>query len=127
MGRLVWVLAMADVLNPVEIEQHIRELVDRIARGVAVCDKLYREMQAAERDFDRAFIGHYMMADGAVKDRELQAKIQSMDERTAFEDAEAAYRHANNLHKALDSELRAYQSIGASVRTMYQNVGRGDP
>jgi hypothetical protein len=118
---------VADVLNPVEIEQHIRELVERIAKGVSYCDKCYRDMQAKERDYDRAFIGNYMVAEGAVKDRELQAKMQAMEERTAFEEAEAKYRHAAQLHKALDSELRAYQSIGASVRMMYGNVGRGEP
>lgn len=117
----------ADVLNPVEIETHMRQLVERIAKGIAVTNTLYREYQAAERAYDRAFIAAYMIAEGSVKDRELEAKMQAMEQRETLDNAEATYRHADKLHKALDSELRAYQSIGASVRTMYGNAGRGEP
>ena len=49
-----------------------------------------------------------------------------MDEREARDVAEIAYRHADKIHKALDSELRAWQSIGASVRQQYAVAGRGE-
>ena len=30
-------------LNPVQVEEHIRELVNRIAKGIQVCSKRYAE------------------------------------------------------------------------------------
>ena len=61
-----------------------------------------------------------------MADRESFAILHSMDEREARDVAEIAYRHADKIHKALDSELRAWQSIGASVRQMYAVAGRGE-
>jgi hypothetical protein len=40
-------------------------------------------------------------------------------ERGAAEVAEVAFRHAERTARALENELRATQSIGASVRAMY--------
>lgn len=61
-----------------------------------------------------------------MADRESFAILHSMDEREARDVAEIAYRHADKIHKALDSELRAWQSIGASVRQQYAVAGRGE-
>ena len=113
-------------LNPVQVEEHIRELVNRIARGIQVCSKRYAEFLDADRAFDREYAQAYLAAEGSIKDKEQTARIETMPAREERDIADAAYRHADRLAKALDLELRAYQSLGASVRQMYANAGRGE-
>lgn len=115
---------MTETLSPIAIETHIRELVNRIAKGISVCNQRYAEFMDADREFDRAFAGAYLSAEGSVKDREQRAKLETMDEREVRDVAEVAFKHADKLSKALGDELRAYQSIGASVRQAYANSGR---
>ena len=113
-------------LNPVEIEQAIRELVNRISKGIQFTSARYSEFLEADREFDRAFSRAYLDAEGSIKDREHTARLETMDERDARDVADAAYRHADKLSRALESELRALQSLGASVRMMYGVAGRGE-
>ena len=113
-------------LSPVQIEEHIRELVNRIAKGIQVCSQRYSEFLDADRLFDREYAQAYLAADGSIKDKEQTARLETMPAREERDVADAAYRHADRLAKALDLELRAYQSLGASVRQMYANAGRGE-
>lgn len=113
-------------LNPVEIESAIRELNTRIAKGVRVFSDRYSEFLEADRHFDREYAQAYLAADGSIKDKEQSAKIQTMPAREERDIAEVAYKHADRLAKALELELRAYQSIGASIRAMYGTAGRGE-
>lgn len=119
-------MVVTQPLDPVSIETHIRELVNRIAKGIRVCSDRYTAFQEADREFDRTFATEYLAADGSIKDKEQTAKLRAMDAREARDVAEAAHRHADRLAKALELELRAYQSIGASVRSMYAVAGRGE-
>lgn len=116
----------SEPLNPVDIEKHILGLTGRIAKGVSVCSKTHRAFSDADREFDVAYAHAYLEAEGSIKDKDMQAKIQTADLRKVRDVAEVAYKYADRLHKALDLELRAYQSIGASVRQMYGVAGRGE-
>ena len=113
-------------LNPVQIETAIRELVNRIAKGITVCSQRYAAFQEADRAFDREYATAYLQAEGSIKDKEMVAKLETMPAREERDIAEAAHRHADRLAKALELELRAYQSIGASIRSMYSVAGRGE-
>lgn len=113
-------------LNPVQIESAIRELVNRIAKGIQVCSTRYTAFLEADRHFDREYAGAYLAAEGSIKDKEMTAKLETMPAREERDIAEAAYKHADRLAKALELELRAYQSIGASIRSMYAVAGRGE-
>lgn len=113
-------------LNPVQIESAIRELVNRIAKGIQVCSTRYTAFLEADRHFDREYAGAYLTAEGSIKDKEMTAKLETMPAREERDIAEAAYKHADRLAKALELELRAYQSIGASIRSMYSVAGRGE-
>lgn len=117
---------VTEPVNPVLIENHIRELVTRIANGIRVCSDRYAAFQSADREFDRAFASAYLAAEGSIKDKEATAKLETMSEREARDVAEAAHRHADRLAKALELELRAWQSISASFRAMYGAAGRGE-
>ena len=113
-------------LNPVDIEQNIRTLSSRIAKGVGVVDEAYRAFLDSDRLFEAAYARAYLSADGPVEDRKQAARVKTMGEREARDVAEAAFKYADRRAKALELELRALQSIGASVRSMYAVAGRGE-
>lgn len=115
-----------DVLNPVDIENAIRGVADRIANSVKVCSDRYRDFLKADLEYDQAFARAYMTADGPAHEKKYAAELATSEERARRDVADAAYRHADRLAKALDSELRAYQSVGASVRAMYSVAGTGE-
>ncbi|HWH14409.1 MAG TPA: hypothetical protein VNT51_06660 [Miltoncostaeaceae bacterium] len=118
---------MSDVLNPVEVETAIRDLSGRISRGVRVVSDRYSEYLAAERAYDQAFARAYMSAEGAAHERKYAAELATVTEREQRDQADVLYRYADRTAKALENELRAMQSIGASVRAMYatpQGAGR---
>lgn len=113
-------------LNPVEVENLIRDISNRIAKGVKVVSDRYGIYLEADREYDRAYAAAYLSAEGSIKDREQKATLECMTQRQARDVAEVAYKHADRLAKALELELRAIQSIGASVRQMYAVAGRGE-
>ena len=117
---------MSEVLNPVDIENRIRDTSQRIAAGVGVCSSAYRTYMRLDAEYDRAFARAYMAYDGPSHAKRYAAELATEDERTARDDADGAYRHAKNLADALSEELRAWQSVGASVRAMYAVAGRGE-
>lgn len=113
-------------LNPVLIEQNILELTNRISKGIRVYSDRYADFLEKDREFDRAYARAYLEAEGSIKDKEKTAVLETFEARTARDVAEIAYKHANQLLKALDSELRAWQTLGASVRQQYAVAGRGE-
>lgn len=115
-----------DVLNPVSIEQRIRGISDRIAKSAAVCNDRYVTFLSADRAYDQAFARAYMAQTGNQYEKKYGAELATLSEREARDISDAAYKYADRLAKALESELRAYQSIGASVRAMFGVAGRGE-
>ncbi|SED52153.1 hypothetical protein SAMN04490240_4098 [Rhodococcus pyridinivorans] len=113
-------------MNPVAIEEAIRDCANRIAKGVTVCSNRYSEFLDADRAYDQAFARAYIEADGAAHERKYIAELATADERANRDLADAAYKYADRTAKALEAELRALQSVGASVRGMYQVAGRGE-
>lgn len=117
---------MTAVLNPVDVEAAIRAVSDRIAKGVSVCDQRYRAYLDAERAYDAAFAKAYMGHDGPAHERKYAAELTTQGEREAKDVADASYRYADRQAKALQDELRALQSVGASIRAMYATAGVGE-
>jgi hypothetical protein len=113
---------VSDVLNPVDAERKITELSDRIARGVGIVTNAERESRAAKRNFDLAYAHAYKQAEGPVHQRKYEADILTMGQREEADIAEIAFRHAERTARALEKELLAWQSIGASIRAMYGAV-----
>lgn len=117
---------MPEVMNPVQVEQRIRQLGEGISNMVSTCDQAYRRFLRADHEYDLAvahaeagFTGPSWRAKGVVA-------LATRDERRARDDADAAYRYSDRRAKALESELRAWQSVGASVREAYRTAGRGE-
>ena len=111
------------VINPAEVEAHIREISNRIAKGVGVVTAAEREAKARRRDFDLAYAHAYKNTEGPVHERRYAADITAMPHREAAENAEIAFKHAERTARALEKELMAWQSIGSSVRMMYGAAG----
>jgi hypothetical protein len=121
------VLVVTNVLNPVDIENYIRHCAERIHRGVVIVSNAEAAARKARHTYDVAYALAYKADDGPAHERRYTAEIATQAERSAADDAELTYRHAERTAKAVEAELRAWQSVGASVRAMYgveTGVGR---
>lgn len=118
-------VAETPVLNPVDVERHIQEVSNRIARGVSVVTSAEREAREKRRAFDLAFAYAYKRAEGPAHERKYSAEIEAMPHREAADIAEIAFRHAERTTRALEKELFAWQSINNSIRSMYGAAGVG--
>jgi hypothetical protein len=116
---------MSDVINPVEVEATIRATANEIASNVRVVSDAEREARRTRVVYDRAFAHAYLLADGPVHEKKYRAELATECDRERMEVADLAYRHAERQAKALDSKLRAFQSVGASIRAMFAGQGSG--
>ncbi|MFC9768357.1 hypothetical protein [Rhodococcus jostii] len=112
--------------NPVQIEQAIRECANRITKGVTVCANAYSAFLGADHEYDQAFAHAYLAHEGPAHEKKYAAELATPEQRHNRDLADAAYRYADRQARALEAELRAWQSVGASVRQMYAVAGRGD-
>jgi hypothetical protein len=115
----------APVLNPVDVEQSIRQVSNQIAQNVLFADQEYRKFLTADHVYDLAYARAYMAHQGPSHEKRYAAELATEQERAARDVADAAYRYADRQARALDSELRSWQSVGASVRSMYGAGGSG--
>lgn len=113
-------------LNPVLVEQQIHELANSIARGIPIVSDAEKASVEARRHLDREIAEATLKATGTVMDRQARVELDTQAAREEYEIAHLAYRHAERTAKSLESRLRAIQSIGASVRSMYGVAGRGE-
>ena len=118
---------MSDILNPVDVERKISEISDRIAKGVRVVSDAHGQWLKAEKVYKEAYAKAYLGdGEGPAHARRYVADLATLEERDARDVAAVAYRHVRDLARALEKELAATQSIGASVRQMYGVAGRGE-
>lgn len=110
--------------NPVFIESALAQTANEIADSVIACDEAYRAYLEADRAFDNAYAHAYLDASGAVNTKKYKAQRDTMELREARDIADAAWRYADRRAKALELQLRSWQSVGASVRSMYSVAGR---
>lgn len=108
-----------DVHNPVEIEQAIRDVAKRIHDGVSIVTEREKEAKKANHDLDLAYARAYMDHSGAAHEKRYAATLATEAERSAADVAEVGYNYATRTARALEAELRAWQSVGASIRSMY--------
>lgn len=113
-------------LSPVAIEQAIRDCANRIAKGVKVCNDRYTAFLAADHALDVAFAHAYMSHEGPAHEKKYAAELATEAERAARDVSDAAYRYADRQAKAIEAELRSWQSVGASVRQAYAVAGTGE-
>jgi len=114
------------VLNPVEVEQAIRQAANTVAEGVAIVSQRLDAYRTAQRIFDVAEATAYMRATGPVQERKYAAVLACQAERQALDVAEVAFKYAERKAKAAESTLSAYQTVGKLVMSMYGAAGRGE-
>ena len=114
---------MSEVLSPVAVEATIREAAQRIANGVKVVSDRHREFLHADHALDVAFARAYLAAEGPAHEKRYRAELATSVEREARDEADAAFQYATRQWRALQAELEAYRSIGASVRESYRAGG----
>lgn len=112
--------------NPAQIENAIRDTANRISNSVSVCAERYAAWLDADREYDRAFAAAYVEHEGPQTEKRYGAELATTREREARDIADASYRFADRRARALEAELRALQSVGASVRQAYNVAGRGE-
>lgn len=102
-----------------QIETNIRMCAERIHRGVTIVGAAEVKARQARHTYDVAYAHAYLDAEGPAHERRYSAELSTQDVRKSVDVAELAYRHAERTAKAVEAELRAWQSVGASVRLMY--------
>ena len=117
---------MSDIISPLQVESAIRDVANRMATGVKVCSDRYAAFLEADHAYDVAYARAYMGHEGAAHEKKYAAVLACQAERDVRDAADVAYRHADRRAKALDAELRALQSVGASLRVQYGVAGRGE-
>lgn len=113
-------------LTPVAVENHIRELSTRIAKSASVCNERYKVFLEADRLFDQAYAQAFLAHDGPQTEKRYAADLASIEQREVRDVADAAYRYADRLSKALSAELMAFQSLNKSVLAQYGAAGVGE-
>lgn len=113
---------MSDVLNPVDVEQKIAELANRIANGVAEVSRRHEAKLTADRIYDNAFAVAFLTYEGPANAKRYAAEKNTQRERLDRDVAEVAYQRAQRTMRGLEGELSAYQSIIRSVIAMYGAV-----
>lgn len=114
---------MAEPVNPVAVENAIRDIANEIALGVQTVSAALAAFRAAERAYDLAFAREYMDFSGPAHMRKYAAEIETTDLREKRDIAEAAWRLADRRARSQELELSAYQSINRSVTQMYGAAG----
>lgn len=110
-------------INPVDVEHHIDEVKNRIAKSVTVIAEREAEAKAKRTAFDEAYAHAYLAAqDHPAHERKYRATLATIAERRAAEVAEGALKYAERKAHALDKELFAWQTISKSVVAMYGAV-----
>lgn len=113
------------VLNPVELEQLVREKANEIARGVRFVSEAHKRKLDADRIYDHAFAVAYMAWEGPSHEKRYAAEKNTQQQRLERDAADVAYQHAQRQMRALEGQLSAFQTISKSVQAMYGSAGRG--
>jgi hypothetical protein len=108
-----------EVLNPVDIERAIRKVAERIHEGVKVVTNAEAKAREADRLHEVAVAQAYLSHEGPAHEKKYAAVLATQAEREALDLAEVEFKYADRTARALVEELRALQSVGASVRAMY--------
>ncbi len=118
----------AEDLTPIRVESRIQELVGSLSDALVAWKKAFGQWKKAEREYDVAFATAKInvSSDVPYNDRGHHATVATVDQRTAKDVAEEAFRYAEKRLDAVRSALSAWQSINRSVQMAYQNAGRTD-
>jgi hypothetical protein len=113
-------------INPVEVEQQMLQVLNRISNGIGIRGQLYSEFSDADREYDRQYALAYTTATGPAHMLKYLAELATSGARLERDVADAAYRDAERRAKALETELSALQTIMKSILASYGAAGVGE-
>lgn len=115
-------------LTPVEVEQQIREVSDRIEEGTEIAHKRHQNLLESERLLKREKAERFFVhrqAGMSIKDAEYQVTLDTDPARQERDLAQVKYTYARDLLRSLENRLRGLQTQAAGLRTAYPMAGRG--
>lgn len=113
-------------VSSVEIEFIIREIGDRLERGVGIIDTLQRERYDAEVAYSSAFeTAKLQSGRGLYNERIAEAKLACLPLLRELNEAKAKLHHAERLHDALKAKLMGFQNINKVNGAAYGVGGIG--
>ena len=113
-------------LNPVAIEKTILEILNEISQSIVEGRDALANALAAKRAFEQAEARAYMAYTGPAHAKKYAAVLATEQEAIDRDAAEVAYRFIERKARALDKKLDGFRSLGAFVRQVYENAGRGE-
>jgi pyruvate-formate lyase len=121
----------ADLINyepvgPLELEQLIREVGDRLENAVPVIKELWGRRYQAERNFIEARAKALMRSkESSVTRQRAEADLATMQQKNDFDDAKEILHAAEELQKALTSKLYGYLNLNKAQAAAYMGAGIG--
>ncbi|NKY47971.1 hypothetical protein [Nocardia cerradoensis] len=114
-----------EVWSPVAVEQRLADIDHLITRGVNTLadayDKYATLKNQVEVETARAYVNHR----GPAHEKKYAAILATEQLRAQLAVADAVYHRARWKNEGLTEQLKAVQSIGASLRSQYEIAGRG--
>lgn len=111
---------------PAQVEAEIAETTKRLAKSPTVRQKLDDKRREAKRALDTAESHAFLNSEGTVAERNAQVTLAVADERAAWDEAEVAFRYAENQARTLENEQSSWQTILKSVLATYSAAGTGE-
>lgn len=111
---------------PAQVEAEIAETTKRLAKSPTVRKNLDVARREAKRALDTAEAHAFLNTSGTVAERNAEVTIAVADERAAYDEAEAAFRYAENQARTLENEQSSWQTILRSVLATYGAAGTGE-
>jgi len=113
-------------VGPLELEQLIREVGDRLEHAVPVIKELWARRYQAERTYIEAKAKAVMRSkETTVMRQRAEADLATMQQKNDFDDAKEILHAAEALQKALTSKMYGYMNISKAVTATYHAGGIG--
>lgn len=129
LARAVALIDPGHVVTPAEVEERIRDCVNRLETGAAMEVYWVRERYRLRHAYDQAYARAYNQANGPVETRRQAAIEACAQEAYDLSVAEAMEKGVKAAMHNVRAALSGYQSTARSVRAAYESGasgGRGD-
>jgi hypothetical protein len=114
-----------EVWSPVAVEQRLADIDHLITSGVDTLADAYDEYARLKNQVEVETARAYVHHKGPAHEKKYAAVLATEQLRAQLAVADAVYHRARWKNEGLSEQLKAVQSIGASLRSQYENAGRG--
>lgn len=115
---------MSDVLNPVDLENQILDIKNRVHAGVKIFSEKLQAFLDAETEFEHAESQAFLDYDGAQTEKRHAARVAAYEQRLAMNQAKVEFRYTEKKLDAYTAELFALQNLNKGMHAAY-NAERG--